>query len=114
MKKIFITISSLLAFVSLSFGQIAADNGTELGADDVNIYIDPTRKIVKVVYAVSSNSEVHFKVLNESGETVFAEIVSENKGEHNKLIDLGKYPWKDYYVEVESDKLKQVEKIRFN
>jgi hypothetical protein len=114
MKKLCITISFAFALASYSFGQIAASNGTELGADDANVYIDPVRKIVKVAYAVSKNSEVYFKVINDSGEIVFTEMVAETKGEHSKLIYLDKYPGKNYTVVVESDKLKQVEKIMFN
>ncbi len=114
MKKLLLIISFLLSFVSYNFAQEVSGYGTELGPDDANIYIDPVRRIVKVVYAVSKNSEVHFKVINEAGETVFSDMKEEVKGEHSRLIDLGKVAGKNYIVEVESDKLKQREKISFN
>ena len=114
MKKILITISFLFTFVSYNFGQISANSGTELGADDANVYIDPVRRIVKVAYSVSMNSEVHFKVVNESGETIFTDMVVNNKGEYSRLIYLEKFSGKNFIVVVESDKLKQEEKITFN
>jgi hypothetical protein len=86
----------------------------ETTSEDVNVYTDPTRRIVKIVYYTSMNSEMHFSIVNGAGETVLTVTDKVGKGEHSKLIDLGTYPKEKYKIVVENSRMKQEEQLAFN
>jgi hypothetical protein len=111
MRKLFITTFAAV----LSFGAAAQTSQMEEKRyDDVNVYTDPVRRIVKVVYYTSLSSEMHFSIINTKGETVLTVNDNVGKGEHSKLIDLGKYPKEKYKIIVENNRMKQEEQLMFN
>jgi hypothetical protein len=106
----------IIPFIAaLSFKAAGQTNSTEeTRSEDVNVYTDPVRRIVKVVYYTSLNSEMHFSIVNGQGETVLTATDKASKGEHSRLIDLGKYPREKYKIVVENERMKQEEQLLFN
>ncbi|MFL5762915.1 MAG: hypothetical protein ACJ77K_03165 [Bacteroidia bacterium] len=111
MKKLFLILVAV-ALQCSSFAQTS--QGEETRSEDVSVYTDPVRRIVKVVYFTSVNSEMHFSIVNSEGGIVLTVKDTVGKGEHSKLIDLGKYPKEKYRIIIENSRMKQEEELSFN
>jgi hypothetical protein len=108
-----------LFFVVFTIGAVCSSRGQttkyeETRSEDVNVYTDPVRRIVKLVYYTPLNSEMHFSIVNEMGDTILKTTDKVKTGEHSKLIDLGKYPHDKYKIVVENERMKQEEQLLLN
>jgi hypothetical protein len=70
--------------------------------DDLNIYPNPTSKLINIEFSIFRNQDIKFSLLNTIGEVIYLEALINYSGEFKRVINLDKYGKGVYLLEIQT------------
>jgi hypothetical protein len=111
MKKIYLIILLVVVVIKTNNAQNKMAEPYDPESSPIVISQDKEKKIVKVTFTSRENSTFAIKLKNEMGKVVYEDNIPEKKKKHAKEIDLNLYGLGIYFIEVDCDKIQEVERI---
>jgi hypothetical protein len=108
MKNLYIILFFLLAGTQNNFAQPGA-----LDKEDESPFIvsqDREKKLLQIEYS-GELSTLEIKLKDKSGKVVYSESITEKKARHNRTINLTSYAQGVYFLEVDSERMQEVDRI---
>jgi hypothetical protein len=110
MKKIYTILLLLISGVTTNFAQ---NNNDLPESEAIRISQDTNKKLLNVTYASEQLSKFEVKIKDEAGNLLYT--MKENaKMKHQQTIDLSKFDKGIYFVEVDTERTNQVDRIELN
>ncbi|MCE3281203.1 MAG: Secretion system C-terminal sorting domain [Bacteroidetes bacterium] len=110
MKKIYTILLLLISGVTTNFAQ---NNNDLPESEAIRISQDINKKILNVTYASEQLTKFEVKIKDEAGKLLYT--MKENaKMKHQQTIDLSKFDKGIYFVEVDTERTNQVDRIELN
>lgn len=113
MKKTYIILLLMITGIAVSLAQTPAKRDIEWETGIKIKHILET-KILKVSYSSLERSNLSIKIKDQNGSVLYSEVIPEEKTLHNSLIYLGKYEKGVYFVEVDTEKAQDIERVELN
>jgi hypothetical protein len=113
MRRIYIILLLLITGIAGSSAQMSPSVNMD---DETGIKIKHNLEtnILRVSYSSSLRSNLCIKIKDYKGVVLYTENIPEEKTQHNSLIYMGKYAKGVYFVEVDTERAQDVERMELN
>lgn len=110
MKKIYTILLLLISGITTNYAQ---NNNDLPESEAIRIFQNENKKLLNVIYASEQLSKFEVKIKDQEGNVLY--FMKENaKMKHHQTIDMSKFEKGIYFVEVDTERTNQVDRIELN
>jgi hypothetical protein len=113
MKKIYIVLLLLITGVTKNYAQ-ADLLATPEAESQIKVCHHPEKKAVQISYVSKLRSDLKIKIKDHTGKVLYSLYLTDQKFQHNKLIDVANYSKGTYFVEIDTERTQQIDRVELN